>query len=193
MLERCCCPLSDSSKDEVRTIARQAGLPGAHSGESQDTCFLAGGGLHRFLGARGVDEPGEVRGPGGALIGRHKGVSYYTVGQRRGFGIASRAPLYVRRIDAERNVIELAPAEELYSSGARCARLKMRTKEPEGGITARIRHGHSPARIESVRVRGAEMIVTFRSPQRAVTPGQSLVIYRGDTVVGGGVIEEAIP
>lgn len=193
LLRKTLFPVGGLHKADVRARARNLGLGNADATESQDTCFLAGGGLHGFLSRRGVDKPGKVLGPEGEDMGRHKGVSYYTVGQRKGLGIAGGRPLYVRSIDAARNVVELAPDERLYASRIVCRSLRLRTRRLEGPLTGKIRHGHRPAPIRSVEIGSGSILVSFVSPQRAATPGQSLVIYRGETVMGGGFIEEALP
>ena len=192
LLRRAHFPLGDRRKAEVMGLARNLGLVGAVARASQDTCFLAGRGLHRFLEERGVDRPGEVIGSGGETLGQHKGISYYTVGQRKGLGIAGQCPLYIRSIDAGQNVIELAPDECLYSSRILCSRVKLRSRKPGGGLEGKIRYGHRPAPIESIEVGKGSILVSFDSPQRAATPGQSLVLYLDGRVIGGGIIEEAL-
>ncbi len=192
LIEKTRFPLGNRHKSEVKRIARSLGIDCKDTRESQDTCFLAGRGLHGFLGERGVDRPGDVIGPGGGVLGRHKGISYYTVGQRKGLGIAGQRPLYIRSIDAGRNVIELGPDERLYSSRILCKRVKLRKRKLEGNLKAKIRHGHEPAPVESVEIGNGVILVSFRSPQRAATPGQSLVLYLDGMVVGGGIIERAL-
>ena len=192
LLRRTLFPLGDQRKNGVKDLARNLGLIGACARASQDTCFLAGRGLHSFLEERGVDRPGEVIGSGGEALGRHKGISYYTVGQRKGLGIAGGSPLYIRSIDAGRNVIELAQDECLYASRILCRRVKLRSRKLGGGLTGKIRYGHEPAPIESVEAGIGSILVSFDSPQRAATPGQSLVLYHDGTVIGGGIIEEAL-
>ena len=192
LLERTIFPVGDRQKADVDELARSLGLVGAGSSASQDTCFLAGQGLHGFLDRRGVDRPGDVIGPGGDIIGRHRGVSFYTVGQRKGLGIAHGKPLYIRSVDAGRNVIELAPDESLYSSRILCRRIRLRSRRLGVGLTAKIRYGHEPAPVESVEIGEGSILVSFESPQRAATPGQSLVLYSGGEVMGGGIIEKAL-
>lgn len=190
LIRRTIFPLGDRHKDDVMGLAQKLGFAAAGARESQDTCFLAGRGLHRFLEERGVDRDGDVTGPGGEALGRHKGISYYTVGQRKGLGIAGRHPLYIRSIDAGRNVIELATDECLYASRILCRRVRLRSRKLEGRLTGKIRYGHEPAPVESVEIGKGSMLVSFDSPQRAATPGQSLVLYSGGRVMGGGIIEE---
>jgi tRNA-specific 2-thiouridylase len=185
-------PLGEITKTEAVDLASRLDLIDPRVRESQDTCFLASGGLHRFLGLCGVDRPGDVIGPGGRFLGRHKGVSYYTIGQRKGLGISAKSPLYVSSIDARKNIIGLGPEESIYARRIICRGVKMRTRRLPEDLVAKIRSGHEPTPVESVERSEGRMTVTFVSPQRAVTPGQSLVLYRGESVVGGGFIERAI-
>ena len=192
ILDRTLFPLGGLRKEEVTELVAGIGLVPAGTAESQDTCFLAGRGLHRFLEERDVDRPGRVIGPDGETVGEHKGISYYTLGQRKGLGIAGDTPLYISSIDADRNVIELAPDGQLYVSRILCRRIKLRSRKLEGTLTAKIRYGHRPAPVESVEIGKGSIIVSFCSPQRAATPGQSLVLYSDGLVIGGGIIEKGI-
>ena len=185
-------PLGETTKAGAVELAKRLDLVDPRVRESQDTCFLAGGGLHGFLGRCGLDKPGDVIGPGGRSLGRHKGISYYTVGQRKGLGIAGKGPLYVNSIDARKNIIGLGPEESLYARRIICRHVRMRTRNPAEGLAAKIRSGHRAAPVASVERSEGRMIVTFVSPQRAITPGQSLVLYSGESVIGGGLIEKAI-
>ncbi len=189
LLRRTVFPLGEVRKRDVLELVSRFGYEASEKSESQDVCFLPDADLHRFLGDRLVPEPGEIVDSKGNVLGIHKGISYYTIGQRRGFGISGAGPLYVKRIDARGNRIVLAPNKELYSRIAVCRNVKLRRFTPDGRYAAKIRYRHGPADIESAqRLRGA-LAVRFAEPQRAVTPGQSLVLYEGDVVVGGGIID----
>ncbi len=185
-------PVGEMGKDEVRRTASGAGLPVHEKKESQDICFVADGSYPVFLGNEGVREKrGRFVDRGGNLLGHHKGVLHYTIGQRKGLGIAAGEPLYVVAIDAERNEVVLGPENETYSSVAMVSRPTFVAGAPpaeEFRATARIRYRH-PGAPCSVRVGGNRMEVRFDAPQRSVTPGQALVLYEGSEVLGGGWIE----
>lgn len=186
-------PLGDRTKREVRQIARRKGLPVAEQPESQDICFLADGDYRRFL-AQEVPEivrPGPILDTSGRVLGQHQGLGNYTIGQRKGIGIAVPEPLYVVALDPERNALIVGPADELgwteclveemcYVSG----------EEPSGPftVTAKIRYRHREVAVEATPLPDRRLRVIFAEPQRDVTPGQYLVLYAGEVVLGGGRI-----
>jgi tRNA-specific 2-thiouridylase len=189
-------PLGGLKKTEVRSLALASGLPVAKKTESQEICFIPDDDYAGFLGDRcpAAFEPGPIADPSGRVIGRHKGVAHFTVGQRKGMGIASPHPLYVVKVDVERNTIVAGPSEALYARSLEATGLNWISIEELSGslaVRARVRYKHAeaPARVEAAgedRVR-----VEFEKPQRAIAPGQSVVFYDGDIVVGGGTIERA--
>ncbi len=183
-----CClfPLGDRIKQEVRQIASHLG-PGINGKpESQD--FISGG--YSFL-VRNWAQPGPILDSEGGLVGKHRGIPYYTIGQRRGIGIASKEPLYVTGIDAERNAVIVGRKEELYSGELTASELNWIAHEPSGPIRAkaRIRYRHSEAAATIIPLDGARVRVEFSEPQMAITPGQAVVFYQDDLVMGGGTIE----
>jgi tRNA-specific 2-thiouridylase len=188
LLDRSLFPLGAFSKTEVKRMARSLGVRSSGIHESQDVCFLPGGDLRSFLESSIGKRPGQVVDSDGLALGRHRGVFNYTVGQRKGLGIAGGVPLYVKEIDVSRNRIVLATDEELYAQHVTCTGIRLRTRSPGGSLTAKIRYRHPPAPVRSLRRRRGSMEIRFASPQRAATPGQSLVLYRGREVVGGGII-----
>lgn len=188
LLERTIFPLQDMSKDDVRIKASHCGLREVRTGESQDICFLDGTDLRTFLSGHLPEEGGEVVDSGGRVIGHHGGMYNYTIGQRKGLGISAERPLYVTSVDASRNIVTLGPEEELYSSTAVCHRIRMRFRKIDGPLHAKIRYRHSAAEVERIEREGGSLRVRFLRPQRAVTPGQSVVLYHGGIIVGGGVI-----
>jgi tRNA-specific 2-thiouridylase len=192
LLERCIFPVGELEKREVCELASRLGvkLPSGH--ESQDACFVPSGGLGVFLEARLGARSGDVVDSRGAILGRHRGIHFYTVGQRRGLGVSAAAPLYVKHIDAADNKIVLAPDGELHARKAVCRRLKLRTRSLDGSLRAKIRYRHKAAPVKTARRRSGSLEVEFVTTQRAITPGQSLVLYRDGLVVGGGVIDEAV-
>ena len=194
-------PLGGMRKPEVRELAHQLGVPTAAKRESQDICFVAGGSYADFVEAR--LEPGEVR-PGrlvlaadGRELGRHEGIHRFTVGQRRGLGIAWPEPLYVRSIDAESGDVVVDVAEGLGVVRFELDRCNwLRWAEPPASFEAlaqvRYRHRPVPARVEPVAGDPTRAVVTLIEPERGVTPGQATVLYDGDEVLGGGWVERCL-
>jgi tRNA-specific 2-thiouridylase len=179
-------------KERVREIALGAGLPVYEKRESQDICFVTDDSYTRFLESRGISEDrGRFVDREGNFLGNHKGILRYTVGQRKGLGIASKEPLYVVAIDAGKNEIVLGSDGETFSGGATVVSATFVAGSPPGEefhATARVRY-HHPGAPCSVKAAGDRLAVTFGMPQRSVTPGQALVLYDGDEVLGGGWIE----
>lgn len=186
-------PLGELTKVQVREIAREHGFVNADKPDSQDICFVPGGDyasvIERHTGRESA--PGEFVDRDGKVLGRHQGIIRYTIGQHRGLGLYWHEPLYVLRIDPERNQVVLGPKEALYSDKLIAGAFnwisgKIPTAPVRCGVKTRYRQTEQPATATPLgdgRVR-----VEFDAPQRAVTPGQSAVLYDGDTVLGGGVI-----
>ena len=183
-------PVAPLTKEEVRALARCAGLPVAEKSESQDICFVAGKSHGAFVTGRtpGI-RPGSIVDMSGKFLGEHKGIVHYTVGQRGGLGISSREPLYVWAIDARENRIVVGGRKDLRVKGLVAGDLNILLWPwPEKVLaTTRYRKKEFPCSIsrQAHRVR-----VTFDEEQEAVAPGQSVVFYDGDIVLGGGKIEE---
>lgn len=191
-LQHCIFPLADYTKDDVRTLARQLRLPVAEKPESQDICFIPEKGLHAFLEARLPEAiPGDIIDARGRVLGRHKGICFYTIGQRQGLGISARKPLYVTALDAERQCVVVGDKNCLIAAGLVAGSINMLSDDVPQHASAKIRYGHK-AQPCSFTVSGDELIVKFNKPQEAVTPGQSVVVYDGDVVLGGGIIERVI-
>ncbi len=191
LLARTVFPIGEMEKGAVNRISKELGFSARVPKESQDVCFLPDGDLRAFLSAHIEHRRGEVVDQEGRILGYHRGVSSYTIGQRRGLGIGGKVPLYVKSIDVRRNRIVLAPESELYSTVAWCRRVKLRGRAPHHSLLVKVRYRHRPAEVESIERRDNRLLVRFKDQQRAITPGQSLVLYRGDVVVGGGIIEKA--
>ncbi len=188
LLERCVFPLGNTTKEDVRKIAEEAGLSASTGRESQDICFIPGGDLPGFLSSYIEPDPGEVVDACGNVVGTHNGVFRYTVGQRKGLGISGASPMYVCSVDPAANRIVLAENDRLFSRSATCSRLRMRIRRPGLPLKARIRYRHGPAEVGRIEVGGGICRVVFVEEQRAVTPGQSLVLYSGTRIIGGGII-----
>jgi len=190
-LPRLAFPVGAMTKDEARRAAA-AGLPAIDRPESQDICFLGPGELPRFLGDL---RPGPILDGEGKRIGTHDGAARYTIGQRKGLGVAAGAPLYVVETDTRLNTVRLGREEELFASAALLGDANFHAPEEEalaGEILVKIRSRHEPAPATLRRAGKGRLEVRFLRPQRAVTPGQSAVFYRGDALLGGAVIDFAI-
>lgn len=186
-------PLGDWTKGEVRALARARGLPVADQPESQDICFLADGDYRRFVAERAPEaaRPGPILDTAGRVLGEHRGLIHYTVGQRKGIGIAAPYPLYVLALDPARNALIVGRAEELGQTECTVARMHYISGEtPEGPFraTAQIRYRHKEALVTAIPLPDGRLQVRFDRPQRDITPGQYLVLYDGEVVLGGGVI-----
>lgn len=189
-------PLGEQTKPEVRQAARERGLPVAEKVESQEICFVADDDYRRFLRdwAPEAFQPGDIVDREGNVLGRHSGLPDYTVGQRRGLGIAAPEPLYVLEIDVERNRLVVGPAEALGARHLLAAEVSYVGGRPPAGpcrVTAKIRYqAHdAPACLEPGPSKVA--CLTFDEPRRDITPGQAVVFYQGEEVLGGGTIERA--
>jgi tRNA-specific 2-thiouridylase len=197
VLRRLVLPLGALSKPEVRALAVEAGLPVAHKLDSQEVCFVGGARAAGYVEARpeaAEDRSGPIVGPKGEVLGQHGGVARFTVGQRRGLGLGTHRRLFVLGIDAERRTVEVGDEPGLYRSALSARGAAWPSGAPEGpfSATARIRYRDrgTPARIE-LRPDGT-LIVRFARPVRAIAPGQAVVFYDGERVVGGAWIEEAM-
>jgi len=189
-------PLGGMTKTEVRALADRLELRLADKGESQEICFIPDDDYVRFLEecSIGRDLSGEIVTSDGKVIGRHQGTYRYTVGQRRGLGIAWSEPLYVLGIDTERNRVVVGPKQELYRSGLLAKNLNWIMSPPAGEFTAtgKIRYRHQPIPCRVIPREGNRVEVRFLAPEKSVTPGQAVVFYDDDRVLGGGWIEEGI-
>jgi tRNA-uridine 2-sulfurtransferase len=189
-LTRVLFPLAAYSKDEVRGMAQRAGLPVHDKPESQDICFIPAEGHEAFLRGRAARiEPGEIVNREGQVLGRHRGIACYTIGQRGGLGISSPAPLYVLAIDAAQNRLVVGEKCELRSDGLAADQINLLVDSFPEEAWAKIRYAHraAPCRISCD---GDRLTVRFTEPQEAVAPGQSVVLYDRATVLGGGIIKE---
>jgi tRNA-specific 2-thiouridylase len=196
-LSRTLFPLGEMTKPQVRELAHKHGLAIAEKPDSQEICFVPGGDYKRFIdaylaeqGESLPDTAGELVTTDGAVIGEHRGIHNFTVGQRKGLGVATGSPLYVIQISGANKQVIVGGDEHLYSRTLRVHRTNLiaveELREPMN-VAVKIRHRHEPAAAVIERS-GPEILVTFDQPQRAITPGQAAVFYDGDLVVGGGWI-----
>lgn len=189
VLEHTVFPLADYVKTEVRTLAREAQLPVAEKAESQEICFITDNDYRRFLMQNGiVSGEGPFIDSAGKTIGTHRGIFNYTIGQRKGLGIALGEPCYVVSIDPLRNTVMLGSREHLGADSLTAREVNLFVDELPLKCTAKIRYAHDDVPCY-VHLAGNELTVTFEQPVEAVTPGQSVVLYDGDAVLGGGIIE----
>ncbi len=198
VLSRLLFPVGGYRKAEIRELAARFSLPVAEKEESQEICFIPDNDYSAFLRRRdpSVWQEGEIRDREGNLLGRHGGYMNYTVGQRRGLGIAHAVPLYVVEIRSQENLIVVGEKEELFATEAKVVSINWISgspPDPTVRMTAKIRYRHpgAPAKIEELSPSGDACRVVFDAPQEAITPGQSMVFYEGDVVLGGGIIETA--
>lgn len=185
-------PLAGYTKDEVRRIATDAGLPVFDKPESQDICFMQDGGRKAFLSRRGIGiEPGDITDASGRILGRHRGIACYTIGQRGGLGISAPEPLYVVAINSTRNRLIVGGKSDLRAAGLVADHVKLLADALPEEVRAKIRYAHqaAPCRVSE---RDGRLTVRFAEPQEAITPGQSVVLYDHDTLLGGGIILEAL-
>lgn len=187
-------PLGGMHKDAVRAIAEEQGLCNARKHDSQDICFVPDGdyaaAVERLTGAH--SEPGRFVDAHGNVLGMHRGIIHYTIGQRRGLGIAAEAPLYVCGIDVPNNEVVLGRNADLFSTeldASGCNWISGDVPQQPLRVTARIRY-RQPEQPCTVTATGADTVhVSFETPQRAITRGQAVVFYDGETVLGGGTID----
>ncbi len=191
-------PLGGMMKPEVRELARRHGLALADKPDSQEICFVPGGDYKNFIdaylaenGEALPDTAGELVTSDGQVIGEHQGIHNFTVGQRKGLGIATGSPLYVLEIKGDQRQVVVGNQEALYSKTLRVHKLNLisvDTLDEPMTVEIKIRHRHQAATATIEMTAQDEAIVTFSDPQRAITPGQAAVFYKDEVVVGGGWI-----
>ena len=186
-------PLGNHLKHEVEAIAARKGFPVARP--SRDICFISQRNCRAFLKHHSTGSPGEIVDTRGEVLGHHQGTGCCTIGQRHGLGVATGRPLYVTGIEPERNRIVLGSEQQLYSQTVAVAELGWVAGKPplaHGSMAGKIRYRSREAEA-SLLIGRDHTEARFARPQRAVTPGQAIVFYRGDEVLGGGVIESSEP
>ena len=196
-LNRILFPLGQWTKDKVKDLAREIGLPVNPQGESQDICFLPKGGYREFLLKENPDQflsPGDIVDLQGKKMGTHKGLFAYTIGQRRGLGLPAVEPFYVVQMDSGLNQLVIGGKKDLESLGCLLSGVHFLVRPPEINglevmVQVRYKNKASKARIRLGESQDLE--VHFQNPQKAVTPGQAAVLYWEDRVLGGGWIESS--
>jgi tRNA-specific 2-thiouridylase len=187
--------VGDYRKGEVRRKAFDLGLRVHDKAESQEICFIREPSYHAFLARRLTSpaEPGPILNRRGTLLGRHKGIPFYTIGQRRGLGVPYGKPLYVIELDRDRNAVIVGEAEETERRQFVVEGLNWIAFAESPGILkaeVKIRYRHPGCRATVSSLTGGKAVVELDSPQKAITPGQAAVFYDGETVLGGGWIGE---
>ena len=187
-------PLGDYTKPEIREIAAANGFSNAHRSDSQDICFIENGEYAAFIKEQlGRDfAAGDFTDIDGKVIGRHSGMINYTIGQRKGLGVAFGVPMFVGGKDATSNTVMLCTDAQLYKNDLTATNINILVDEDFSNpvrLQAKIRYRHAPATATVIRTDENTLSVKFDLPQRAIASGQSVVLYDGETVVGGGIIE----
>jgi tRNA-specific 2-thiouridylase len=187
-------PVGTLTKREVREQARRLGLEVADKPDSQEICFVPDGDYAAFVGRRApeVERGGAIVSESGEHLGAHGGIHRFTVGQRKGLGVSAPAPLYVLRIDPASRQVTVGPKGALERTSLTASSVNWISVDPPAGwatVSAQIRHRHSPASARVRALEGGRAELIFDEPQLAITPGQAVVFYDGDIVVGGGWIE----
>ena len=191
-------PLGDLSKPEVRELARKYQLNTAEKPESQDICFVPDGGYQQFLRERVGESaflPGPFKNHEGKIVGLHKGIASYTIGQRDKLGLALGHPVYVYKIEKETNTVYVGPLSYLYSKGLVAGQfnpVSMRIPPEPLEVSVRIRYNAPEVKGTLTGLKDGRIRVDFSEPQKSVTPGQSVVFYDGDVVLGGAIIDTPI-
>jgi len=188
-LSRTLFPLGNLTKDEVKEIAANQSLQVANEKESQEICFITGD-YRDFLSARITSCPGDIIDKQGHIIGKHNGLAYYTIGQRHGLGVNAGKKVYVIEIDAAQNLLVVDEEAYLFSRELMAEQnnfISIEALEAPMYVEAKIRYAAAPASAKIMPI-GDKVQVLFDRPQRAITPGQSVVYYQGETVIGGGRI-----
>ena len=193
-LARLLLPIGGLTKDEVRAHARRIGLDTAEKPDSVEICFVPGNDYRAFIAERVTAAPGELRDSDGKLLGEHQGVTAYTLGQRKGLGVALGEPRFVTAIDTARNVVTIGPEEDLFCDTVEFLESRWTAGEPPASgepLEAKARYGAAPAPVRLIESDAERTVLRFERRQRALTPGQAIAIYREDEVLGGGTIDRA--
>lgn len=196
ILDRLVFPLGEATKSEVREEAAALNLPGAHKGESQELCFVPTGRYDAFVAERAEDRlrPGTLVDEAGQAVGEHAGIHGYTVGQRRNLGVALGYKAYVVAVEPEHGIVRLGRREQLLAGGAKVAEAVLFDDfllPARAEVAVRYSQHTEPCQV--LRAGDGSLQVLFDSPVASVVPGQYAVFYRGDRVLGGGLIVEALP
>jgi len=188
-------PIGEMEKHEVRAIAEEMKLPVYNKPDSQEICFVPDQDYAALVRRRTPQavRPGELVGPDGAVVGKHPGHQHFTIGQRKGVGVAFGRPIYVAEIDAAANRVTLADREKLSRRALTASEVNWLSDRPRPvsqpiSCSAKIRYNHDPQPAIAIFT-GGDLLIRFAEPQSAITPGQAVVLYDGDVLLGGGWID----
>jgi len=184
-------PIGNLPKAEVKRLAARLGLPTSSRRESQDICFIPDNDYRPFISERVPLKPGDIIDSGGKVLGRHRGLALYTIGQHQGLGLSSSKRLYVLKLDTSTNRLIVGTEDELLSNRLFTSKLSWVSGEAPDkpvNVTAKVRY-KSPEVAAKLCLEDGGVEVQFSQPQRAITPGQSIVFYQDEAVLGGGIIE----
>jgi tRNA-uridine 2-sulfurtransferase len=188
-------PVAQYPKEEIRDIAKKIGLNVADKKDSQEVCFVSNDNYKDFLEKntqKSQIKPGKILDSNGKTIGTHDGIAFYTIGQRKGFGISAPTPLYVTKINKDKNEITIGERKYLRSRELMAGEMNLFCDELPNVLKAKIRYNHKEAACSITKTDEGYKVV-FDEDQEAITPGQSVVFYDGEIVLGGGVIKEVAP
>ena len=196
-LARILLPLGGYSKNEIRQMAEAKKLPVFNRPDSQDLCFLGNGDYRAFLQrhASEVARPGPIKNTAGDILGEHQGLAFYTIGQRKGLGLSTPQPMYVIRLEPGSQSLIVGPKEELGQSELIAREVTYISGQPPGGeitITAKIRYKAREVEARLSPRSNTRAHLTLTTPLRDITPGQAVVFFQGEQVLGGGIIEQAL-
>ena len=187
-------PVGDYTKEEIGQIAEEAGLPVAHKPDSQEICFIPDNDYAAFIDREAkerVPKPGNFVTTDGQVLGRHLGITHYTVGQRKGLNLAMGRPVFVKEIRPDTNQVVIGEADEVFGGSLVCGHINYMgmedLKEPREAL-AKIRYGHTGEKCVMERIGEDRIKCVFQKPVRAITPGQAVVFYEDGYVLGGGTI-----
>ncbi len=187
-------PLGNLHKAEVRRLATELGLSTGSRRDSQDVCFIPDNDYRAFITQYVPLQPGDIVDTEGKVLGKHDGLAQYTVGQRQGLGLTSNKRLYVLKLDTTGNRLVVGTEDQLLSNAVSASKLSwVSGKAPQEpiSITAKVRY-QSPEAMAKLNLNDEMARVQFHQPQRAIAPGQAVVFYQGDVVLGGGIIEDRV-
>jgi tRNA-specific 2-thiouridylase len=195
-LSRTLMPIGNLTKEKVREKAQKLGLSVAQRHESQEICFIPDNDYVRFLRQRipKAFRPGPIVDLENRVLGQHEGIPHFTIGQRKGMGIAASQPLYVLSIQSDKNTIVIGPSDQLHEKNLLASQVNLISKEKITKplkVRAKIRYKHKEAKAFLTPQDKDQILVEFEKPQRAITPGQSVVFYDKDVIVGGGIIDKS--
>jgi tRNA-specific 2-thiouridylase len=195
-LSRILMPIGNFTKEKVREKAQKLGLSVAQRHESQEICFIPDNDYVRFLRQRIPEafRSGPIVDLENQVLGQHEGIAHFTIGQRKGMGIAASQPLYVISMQSDKNTIVVGPTDKLYEKTLLASQVNLISKAKITKpleLKAKIRYKHREAKVFLTPQDTDQVLVEFEKPQRAITPGQSVVFYDKDVVVGGGIIDKS--